>query len=158
MFSLDKTVTAAVQKPQKVIAGKGSLQVAKCTHTERGTTVTTCCIVSASGNTVSPVMVFTRVHFKQHMIKDPPAGTLALATPSRWMNSERLVEIKHFIHHTNSFKDFPTLHLFNNHEMINTARDNGISVTFSPHCLHRPLDIEAYKHSSCSKKELLTLR
>ncbi|XP_063220582.1 uncharacterized protein LOC134529986 [Bacillus rossius redtenbacheri] len=155
VFNLDETATSTVQKPQKVLAEKGSRQVAKCTSAERGTTVTTCCIVSASGNTVPPVMVFPRVHFKQHMIKDAPAGTLGLATPSGWMNSELFIEVmKHFVRHTNSSKDSPTLLLFDNHEshlsleVINIARDNGVTiVTFPPHCSHRlqPLDVAVYK-------------
>jgi hypothetical protein len=85
IFNLDETATSTVQKPQKVLTGKGTKRVSKCTSAERGTTVTTCCIISASGNTIPPVMVFPRVHFKQHMIKDAPPGTLVLAMSSGWM-------------------------------------------------------------------------
>lgn len=37
--------------------------------------VTTCCIVSASGNTILPAVVFPRVHFKDHMLAGAPFGT-----------------------------------------------------------------------------------
>ena len=38
--------------------------------------------VNALGYSLPPVMIFPRVHFKQHMIKEAPTGTLGLANPS----------------------------------------------------------------------------
>lgn len=73
--------------------------------------------MSASGNSIPPVMAFPRLHFKKRMIKDAPAGTLGLATPLGWINVELFVDVmKHFLHHTNSSKDCPSLLLFDNHE------------------------------------------
>jgi hypothetical protein len=80
IFNLDETGTSTVQKLQKVLAEKGSKQVSKCTSAEKGTTVTTCYILSASGNTNPLVMIFPTVHFKQLMTRDAPTGTLGLAT------------------------------------------------------------------------------
>ncbi|KAF2887560.1 hypothetical protein ILUMI_18613 [Ignelater luminosus] len=34
-----------------------------------------------------PAMVFPRVHFKEHMLRESPRGTIGLANPSDWMNS-----------------------------------------------------------------------
>jgi ElaB/YqjD/DUF883 family membrane-anchored ribosome-binding protein len=87
MFSLDETATSTVQKPQKVLSEKGTEQVSKCTSAEKDTTVTTCYIVSANGNIVPPVIFLPRVHFKQHMIKDAPPGTLG------WMTSELFLQV-----------------------------------------------------------------
>ncbi|KAJ8896668.1 hypothetical protein PR048_002012, partial [Dryococelus australis] len=65
------------------------------------------------------------------------------------MNSELFIEIKkHFVHHTNSSKDSPTLLLFDNHESHFDTRDNGVPIViFPPHCSHRlkPLDVAVYK-------------
>lgn len=59
IFNLDDTSTKTVQKPQKVIAPKGRKNIGKVTSGERGTLVTTCCIISASGIALPPVMVFS---------------------------------------------------------------------------------------------------
>lgn len=97
VFNLDETNTMTVQKSAKVLAAKGQRQVSKVTSAEQGTLTTTCYIVSALGNALPPVMIFPsmifpRVHFKQHMIADAPAGTLGLANTSGWMNSELFVK------------------------------------------------------------------
>lgn len=105
IFNLDETSTTTVQHPQKFIAPEGRKPIGKVTSGERGTLVTTCCIVSASGNFLSPVMVFPRKIFKDHMIKNTPPGTLGLATPTGWMNSTIFPEvIKHFIIRTHQKK------------------------------------------------------
>lgn len=57
-----------------------------------GTLTTICYIVSALGNYFPPVIIFPRVHFKQHMIVDASAGILGLATQAGWMNSELFVK------------------------------------------------------------------
>jgi hypothetical protein len=131
-------------------------QVSKCTSAEKGTTVTTCCIISANGNTVSLVMVFLRVHFKQHMIKGAPPAIMGLAMPSGWLTSELFIQVmKHLIHHVNSSKECPNLLLFDNHdshmsiEVIDLARENRATiVTFPPHCIHnlQLLDVGVYDH------------
>lgn len=91
-----------VQRCTKVLAGERQRQVSKVTSEKRGTLTTTSYIISA---------------FKQHMIAGAPAGTLGLATPFDWMNSELFVKtMQHFIVHSNSSKDNPSLLIYDNHE------------------------------------------
>ena len=117
IFNLDETGTTTVQKSQKILALKGTKQVSKATSAERGTLVTTCCIINALGNSIPPVMIFPRVHFKEHMTSGAPTGTLGLATKGGWMNSECFVKvIHHFIKHSSSSKQNPSLLLMDNHE------------------------------------------
>lgn len=154
VFNLDETNTMTVQKNAKVLAAKGQRQVSKVTSAERGTLTTTCYIVSALGNALPPVMIFPRVHFKQHMIADAPAGTLGLANTSGWMNSELFVKtIQHFITHTNSSKDNPSLLIYDNHEShicieaLNLAKENGVTIlTVPPHSTGKlqPLDVGVF--------------
>jgi hypothetical protein len=87
IFNLEETGTSTVQTPKRILAPKNVKRLNKASSGEKGTLVTTCCIISASGFALPPVMVFPRVHFKEHMIKSAPLGTLGLATPSGWMNS-----------------------------------------------------------------------
>lgn len=72
VFSLDETGTNTVQKPKKVFASKSSRQLNKVTSAERGTLVTTCCMVSAIGSALPPAMVFKRKKCKTHMLTGAP--------------------------------------------------------------------------------------
>lgn len=74
IFNLDETSTTSVQRPQKVVAASGR-STNKVTSGERGVLVTTCCIVSATGQALAPAMVFPRKNYKDHMIHGAPPGT-----------------------------------------------------------------------------------
>lgn len=151
IYNLDETSTTTVQRPQKVIAPKGRKSLGKVTSGEKGTLVTTCCIISAAGSSLPPVMVFPRKNFKDHMIKNTPPATLGLAAPSGWMNSELFPEVmKHFIRHSGSSKENPTILIMDNHEShlsietLDVAKANGVHVlTLPPHTSGKlqPLDV-----------------
>ncbi|KAI5708742.1 hypothetical protein M8J76_002311 [Diaphorina citri] len=136
VFNLDETGMLTVTKSPKIIAEKGVRQCAKAASGEKGTLVTVCCIVSASGNTVPPVMVFPRVHLQSHMLNGAPPGTLGLAQKTGWMCSDLSVEV---MKHTNSSKDSPTLLTYDNHEShlsmnaIDLAKDNGVQILSLPY-------------------------
>ncbi|KAF2902378.1 hypothetical protein ILUMI_03806 [Ignelater luminosus] len=57
-------------------------QVGQVTSTERGTLITTCGTINALGNSIPPVLISPRVHYKDFIIKGAPHGTLGAATPS----------------------------------------------------------------------------
>ncbi|KAJ8931941.1 hypothetical protein NQ314_015103 [Rhamnusium bicolor] len=88
------------------------------------------------------------------MIRGAPPGTLAMANPSGWMTAELFVEVlKHFIKHSGSSKENPSVLIYDNHEThisidsVNTARDNGVSIlTLPPHSSNKmqPLDLSVY--------------
>lgn len=154
IFNMDETSSMTVQRPQKVLAEKGIKQVSKVTSAERGTLVTTCCTISATGQYIPPVMIFPRTHFKDHMITGAPSGTLGLANPSGWMNSQCFYSvIQHFIKFTSSSIDKPTILIIDNHEShinvaaLNLAKQNGIIIlTVPPHSTNKlqPLDVGVY--------------
>lgn len=102
IYNLDETSTTTVQRPQKVLAQKGRSSC-KITSGERGTLVTTCCIVNASGQALPPAIVFPRKNFQQHMLHGAPPGTLGLAASSGWMNADIFTDVmKHFIKHSSA--------------------------------------------------------
>ncbi|XP_031358437.1 uncharacterized protein LOC116182078 [Photinus pyralis] len=96
-----------------------------------------------------------------------PPGTLGLATPSGWMNSEIFIQVlDHFIKYSHSSKDNPSLLIYDNHEshisvqIVNKAREAGVKIlTLPPHCSNRmqPLDVavygpfKAYFNAACDK-------
>ncbi|KAI5719329.1 hypothetical protein M8J76_008679 [Diaphorina citri] len=89
------------------------------------------------------------------MTDGAPIGTLGLANKTGWMTTELFTEVmKHYIKHSNSSVDNPSLLLFDNHEShlsaaaINLAKENGVYIlTFPPHCTNKlqPLDVGLYK-------------
>ncbi|XP_072395126.1 uncharacterized protein [Diabrotica undecimpunctata] len=155
IWNLDETATSTVvNKSVKVIAEKGTRGVSTVAAGEKGTLVTTCCYISASGNTIPPALVFPRVKFKDHVLINGPPGSLGLATKSGWMTTKIFPQvIKHFIKYTLSSKENPTLLIMDNYhshiciEVINLAKQNGITiVTLPPHCSGKlqPLDVSCY--------------
>lgn len=155
IYNLDETSTMTVQKSKKVLAIKGIKQVSKVKSGERGTLVTTCSIINARGNYLPPAMVFSRRHFKDHMIRGAPACTLGLATPTGWMNKELFIDVmKHFIKYSYSSKGNPSLLIFDNQEshlsvaVLNLAKENGVTIlTVPPHSCNKrqPIDVAVYK-------------
>ncbi|KAF2902169.1 hypothetical protein ILUMI_04014 [Ignelater luminosus] len=47
--------------------------------------------INALGNSIPPVLIFSRVHYNDFMIKGAPHGTLDVATPSGWISTEDFV-------------------------------------------------------------------
>ena len=129
---------------------KGLKQVGQLSSTERGVLVTMCCCVNAIGTALAPAYIFPRVN----VLTGAPNGSLGLATPSGWMNSELFpIVLKHFIKHMNVSTDNPAILVMDSREIrvtlesIDAAKGNGLVIlSFPPHCSHRmqPLDISIY--------------
>ncbi|XP_033119606.1 uncharacterized protein LOC117118966 [Anneissia japonica] len=146
IYNVDETSLLTVPtKTAKVVAVKGEKQVGVITSGERGTLVTLCQAVSATGNAIPPHFIFPRVHFKDHMLTGAPAGSIGTANPSGWMKQEDfIVFMKHFIKTVRPSIEVPVLLLLDNHsshlsiEVIDMARDNGVvMLSFPPHCSHK---------------------
>lgn len=154
IYNVDETALTTVQRPVKVIAGKGCKQVGRTTSAERGSLVTACCCISAIGTSIPPYFVFPRVHFKSAMIAGGPTGCSGTAHPSGWMTSESFLSwMKHFVKFSHSSISNPVLLLLDNHEShisydcLEFAKQNGVTmVSFPPHTTHKlqPLDVSVY--------------
>ena len=154
IWNLDETGISTVVKPSKILAEKGVKQIGRISSAERGVTVTMCCCINAIGNSLPPVYIFPRVHFKSYMLKGAPSGSLGLAHNSGWMTSDLFAEaMSHFIKFMKVSKRNPAVLLMDNHishlsiDAIDMAKENGLNVlTFPPHCSHKlqPLDIGVY--------------
>ncbi|EDS28122.1 conserved hypothetical protein [Culex quinquefasciatus] len=155
VYNLDEKGTETVQKSAKVVAETGSSQVSRIKSQERGTLVTTCAIICADGTYIPPAMVFPRVKFKQHMLNGAVPGTLGLANKTGWMTRKLFVEVmKHFIKHTRTSLENPSLLIYDNHEShlsieaLDLAKSNGVTVlTIPPHCSNKlqPLDVAVFR-------------
>ncbi|XP_069685007.1 uncharacterized protein [Periplaneta americana] len=154
IWNLDETGVTTVQKPPKVIAEKGKKQVGRATSAEKGATVTMEVAVNAIGNSVPPLFIFPRVHFKPHFILQGPPGCIGAAHPSGWITGPIFLEyVKHFHKHVPSSVEKPVLLLLDNHishlsiSVLDYCKENGIILlSFPPHTSHRlqPLDLSVY--------------
>ena len=163
IFNFDETGITTVQNIPKVLAAKGLKQVGQITAAKRGTLATVCCCASAVGKSLPPAMVFPRVHFKDHMIKRAPPGTLGLATQSGWMNGELFPRVlNHFIKRMGCSIENPAVVFMDNHEshlgieVIEMARMSGLFIiTFPPHTSYKlqPLDVAVYGPLECHYKK-----
>lgn len=154
IWNVDETGLSTVQNVPKILAPKGIKQLASMTSNERGTKVTMIGGVNGAGNSVPPLFVFPRVHFKPHMLKGAPPGSVGAASPSGWSNETIFISyMEHFIHHVKPGPNNPQILIMDNHEshyspeIIAKCKEHHISVvTLPPHCSHKmqPLDKSVY--------------
>ena len=145
IYNCDETGLTTVQRPNRIVAKKGTKQIGAITSAERGVLVTMCFAVSATGSCVPPQFVFPRVHFKDHFIKCGPSCCIGSAHPSGWMTSDNfLVFMKHFVQVVKCTKEHPVLLLLDNHDSytsiqtIDFCKENGVVLlSFPPHCSHK---------------------
>ena len=62
--------------------------------------VTVAVAVNAAGNSIPPFIVFPRVKFQEHFIRDGPVGCGGDSNPSGWMTEKNVYNYaKHFVSH-----------------------------------------------------------
>ncbi|XP_063891128.1 uncharacterized protein LOC135116582 [Helicoverpa armigera] len=154
IWNVDETGVTTVLKPRKILAPKGSKQVASITSAERGTLVTVCVAVNAVGNSVPCMFVFPRIKYRDYFVRDGPPGCIGAGNSSGWMTGlEFRVFMKHFIGNVKPSATDPVLLLLDNHtshldiEVVETAKENNVVLlSFPPHCSHKlqPLDVGVY--------------
>ena len=147
IYNVDETGCTTVQsvRKAKAIACRNEKQVGKLTSGERGALVIVFYAVDATGNSVSPMLVFPRVKLRDYMMKGAPPDSIGVANPSGWMSAACFTEfIKHFIKHTKCSKDRPAILILDNHdshisiEAIDLSKENNVTLlTLPPHCSHK---------------------
>ncbi|XP_059060761.1 uncharacterized protein LOC131853752 [Achroia grisella] len=154
IWNVDETGITTVQKPKKIVAGKGIKQVGAVTSAERGVLVTLEIATNAIGNAIPCMFVFPRIRYNDIFVRNGPPECIGVGNQSGWMTQKEFIRfIYHFIHHVKPSKEDPVLLLLENHsshinvEVVNKAKDNNIVLlSFPPHCSHnlQPLDVGVY--------------
>lgn len=154
IYNVDETGITTVQKPNRIIARRGTRQVGAMTSSERGTLVTVTVAANAIGNVFPPMFTFPRVRYQSHFLRDGPIGSIVTANKSGWMQeTDFLVFLQRFQRHTNCSLDHKVLLLLDNHsshvsiKCIDFYRAHGIvMLSYPPHCSHKlqPLDRSVY--------------
>ena len=136
IWNIDETEVKNVHKPEKIIALKGTKQIA-----ERGTTVPVCGGINAAGNHIPPYFIFPRVNWQPRMLNGAPPGSDGTASVSGWMTGPLFLKfMHHFVRFCNPRDDEKVLLILDNHEShvsldaVNFARENNIvMLTIPPH-------------------------
>lgn len=154
IWNTDETGLSTVHIPPKILAERGSKQVGGMTSGERGQNVTMIAAINAIGNSIPPMFIFPRVHFKTHMLKGAPPGSVGAANPSGWSTEAIFVQfLEHFIKYAKPSTEEPHLLILDNHEThisincVQKAKDAGVVLlTIPPHTSHKlqPLDRTVY--------------
>lgn len=154
IWNTDETGISTVLQAPKIIAETGKRVVGQCVSGERGTLVTFCGIISASGSTIPPMYIFPRIRMKNYFLNGSVTGAVGYGSKSGWMTATLFVKLlEHIKNHTLCSLENPILLLMDNHEThvsvaaINYSRDNGVVLlSFPPHCTHKmqPLDKAVY--------------
>ncbi|KAG5892454.1 hypothetical protein JTB14_009862 [Gonioctena quinquepunctata] len=117
ILNFDEIGRTTVLNTPKVLSEKKQRQAGQLVSAERGKLVMFCGIITATGNSVPPIYIFPRVHYKDHFQKGAPEGSLGLATKSGWMNADLFINaLQHIMKHTSCSKENPVLLLCDNYE------------------------------------------
>lgn len=155
IWNMDETGFSSVPtKMGKIISIKGLKRVGQVTSAERGSMITLAFAVSAIGNTIPPFYIFPQKKMSPMYLTHASNETVGYANGSGWMIQPDFFKwMNHFIKHTHSSKEHPTLLLMDNHsshmsvDAIDLATEHGVTIlTFPPHCSHKlqPLDVSVY--------------
>ncbi|KAJ4428125.1 hypothetical protein ANN_24139 [Periplaneta americana] len=154
IWNLDETGLSTVQGQSKIVAPKGMKQIGNATSGERWQLVTMIAAVNAVGNSLSPMFIFPRVHFKDRMLFGGPAGCIGAANISGWSNDGTFLKfLDHFLGSVKCSKEDRVLLILDNHEthlsvqaLEKTSAAGVVMLTFPPHTSHKlqPLDISVY--------------
>ena len=93
IFNVDETGASVIHKPGKVVAELGRRNVYSIMYAERGKMHTILACVSASGNVLSPMMLYPQKTNVLVKLKEGGVpGTLFTNSESSWINSELYLE------------------------------------------------------------------
>ena len=101
--------------------------------------------ISATGNTIPPLLMFPRARYQNHFITGAPTGSTGAAAKSGWVSEDIFVSyLEYFIQNVRCSLDKKVLLILDNHEShislkaVTMARENGIVLlTIQPHTSHR---------------------
>jgi hypothetical protein len=73
-------------------------QLGSATSAERGTLITVCAAITASGSSIPLFFIFPRIHFKRHFLRGAPSGSFGVAHKSGWMTDINFLKfLTHFV-------------------------------------------------------------
>ena len=150
---MDETCITTVQTLQKILCDTGWRSAGDVTSAEKGHLVTLACTINAAGNTVPPLLIFSRVKYHRKFINGAPVGSIGAVNKSDWINEDIFSFLEHFVCHSRCSLEKKILLLLDNHAAngsltaVKFCHDHGIILlTILPKTSHKlqPLDVAVY--------------
>lgn len=108
----------------KVIAATGQKQVGQAISGERGTLGTFCDIVSASGKSIPPILIFSRQRIRHDYMYGSASGAVAFCSKPRWMIIELFPSLlKDLKKKGNCTEEKPILMIIDRTHILDTLED-----------------------------------
>lgn len=155
IFNMDESGLQLNNRPNQVLAEKGSKSVSSITSTEKGETITLVACCNAEGSFLPPAVIMKGKNIKKELEDNMPPGTkLFMSQKSAYMNSEIFLRWlrEHFVPRKPKGKTLLLLDGHTSHstsvEMLEYAKANDIIIfCFPSHCTHylQPLDRSVFK-------------
>lgn len=151
IYNIDETgVTTVPPARSRVLVHKTMKNVQQISTAERGTLTTVILGMNATGQHISPAIIYSRK--KQDDLRaNLPSNYKLFYSKNGWVNSDIFLQyMKHFIENTQPTSTSPVLLLYDNHishladSVIELAKKNHVHIlTIIPHSSHvlQPLDI-----------------
>ena len=82
VFDRDETEVTSLQNPKGIATVKGKRKVGLITSADRGQLVTVVYLISANGNVVPPMLIFSGKNYCDRFVRGRPQSCIAKANPS----------------------------------------------------------------------------
>ena len=89
-----------------------------------------CGAVNGLWSDVAPLLIFSRVNFKDIILKGAPPGSMGVAHPFGWMTGDNFDKwMQYFTHHSHCSTERPLLLLMDNHTTHVTTNSLNVAKT-----------------------------
>ena len=154
IFNVDETGLTTVQNLGKIVTARGVRNVGSVTSAERGKLVTAVYTICVSGSVLPPLLIFSRVHYRDHFVRGGHEDCIGQCSKSGWINEDLfLVYLEDLISRNRCSLDHKILLILDNHEshislrVIDKAKSSGIvMLAIPPKTSHRlqSLDVSVF--------------
>ena len=76
ILNIDETGITIAQKPNRIVAKKGTKQVTAITSAERDTFVTMIGAINAQRSSIPPLFISSHLRYQDHFVRDGPLDAL----------------------------------------------------------------------------------
>lgn len=120
IFNVDETSISTVPgHNSKIVAMRGRKQISRITSADRGMSTTVVICVSAGGNYIPPLFIFSRKRMKEELKDGAPPGSIFSCNANGWMTTEVFsIWFDHFLKHAKPTNEDPALLILDGHGAI----------------------------------------
>ncbi|XP_012540412.1 uncharacterized protein LOC105838982 [Monomorium pharaonis] len=141
IFNVDATcLTILPTEIPQIIGRKDKRQISMLTPTEKRSSITVICAMSAAGTFVPPMIIFPRKDMTNLLMKGAPPCAIGVANQSGWVQSNLFIQwFKHFINKIKPNQHDPILLLLDGHyshikniELMDLSKEHFVKIISFP--------------------------